>query len=286
MLPFKQVDVFSNCDYGGNPVAVVMDAEGLSDQQMQRFAAWTNLSESTFLLPPSRPEADYSLRIFTSSRELPFAGHPTLGSCHAWLEQGKKPKHEGYIVQECSQGLIRIEQKGNSLYFCAPPLVRYEPLGVKELDALVHALGISREDVIAHAWCCNGPNWRGLLLKSADAVLNANPDKNLLTDEDVGIIGPFTQSTQQGSHCGFEYNYEVRAFCALDSPFEDPATGSLNAALAQWLIANDFAPKEFSVRQGTVVGRSGHIKVYSESEDKIWVGGDCTTCIVGKAKFN
>src|SRR4051812_44468868 len=221
--PFQQVDVFTAEPYQGNPVAVVLDGRGLSTQAMQQFTIWTNLSEATFVLPPEHPDADYRLRIFTPSRELPFAGHPTLGSCHAWLGTGGRPKGE-HVVQECAAGLVRIRREGNRLAFAAPPRLRGEPLPEDELDLVVRGLRISRDDVVAHAWCDNGPPWRGVLLRSAQTVMALQPDRTLLAGSFVGAVGP----RAAGDECAFE----VRAFFpGSDALIEDPVTGSLNAAL-------------------------------------------------------
>lgn len=218
---FMQVDVFSEMPNGGNPLAVVIDAEGLDAAAMQRFANWTNLSETTFLLPPTQPEADYRVRIFTPTTELPFAGHPTLGSCHAWLEAGGRPKQAGVIVQECGLGLVPIRRDGSRLAFAAPPLRRTGPLDHARLAQLLNALGLSRGDVLDHQWLVNGPQWIGLYLRSAELVLDTKPSFEMLKGLDFGLVGPHPAE----SECAFE----VRGFAFLDGPVEDPVTGSHNA---------------------------------------------------------
>jgi PhzF family phenazine biosynthesis protein len=271
---FTQVDVFAETPLGGNPLAVVVDAEGLDDAAMQRFANWTNLSETTFLLPPAQPEADYRVRIFTSSIELPFAGHPTLGSCHAWLEAGGKPKQAGVIVQECGAGLIPIRRDGQRLAFAAPPLRKTGPLDDALLARLIEALAITREDVLGHQWLVNGPNWIGLYLRSAELVLAAKPNYELLKGVDFGLVGPHPP----GNECAFE----VRAFAYFDGHIEDPVTGSLNAGIAQWLIGKGLAPDHYIAAQGTALGRSGRIHMSKDAEGRIWIGGQSQTVISGQ----
>ncbi|TIC79874.1 PhzF family phenazine biosynthesis protein [Nocardioides sp. GY 10113] len=269
--PFRQVDVFSDAALGGNPVAVVHDAADLDDEQMQAFAAWTNLSETTFLLPPTVPEADYRLRIFTPGNELPFAGHPTLGSAHAWLEAGGRPAGAD-VVQECGAGLVRLRRHRGLLAFAAPPLVRSGPLEPALLDRIVAALGIGHDDVVASAWVDNGPGWTGIRLASADAVLALRPDFAALP-ADVGVVGPYPP----GSECAVE----VRAFCQPAMGLaEDPVTGSLNASLAQWL-AGDVLPSSYLAAQGTVLGRTGRVHVETDGDGVIWVGGATRTTIRG-----
>jgi PhzF family phenazine biosynthesis protein len=281
--PFKQVDVFTQTPYFGNPLAVVLDGEGLSAAQMQRFTEWTNLSECTFLLPPTHVEADYRVRIFCPGRELPFAGHPTLGSCHAWLEAGGMPKAE-WITQECAAGLVRIRRETGTqrLAFAAPPRLRSGPLDAAELERIAHGLGIGREAIVAHAWCDNGPNWRGIMLASAEEVLALSPDHALLGQLDLGIIGPHATLGQVGSHATSEApDFEVRAFFPGNSGLcEDPVTGSLNAAIAQWLIGDGLAPSKYVVSQGTALGRAGRVYVDRVGDDT-WIGGSTVTCVTG-----
>jgi PhzF family phenazine biosynthesis protein len=270
--PFQQVDVFTAAPYKGNPVAVVLDGQGLSTGAMQQFTTWTNLSEATFVLPAEHPEADYRLRIFTPSRELPFAGHPTLGSCHAWLRAGGRPKGRD-VVQECAAGLVRIRRDGDRLAFAAPPLLRGAPLADDELDFISRGLGISGDDVVAHAWCDNGPPWGSVMLRSAEAVMALRPDRALLAGHFVGAVAPHAP----GSDCAFE----VRAFFpGSDGLIEDPVTGSLNAAIGQWLIGAGLAPDRYVAAQGTAMGRAGRVHVERSGSD-IWVGGASVTCISG-----
>lgn len=273
--PFRQVDVFTAEPLLGNPVAVVEDASGLMTDQMHAFTGWTNLSEATFLLPPTDPAADYRVRIFCPGRELPFAGHPTLGTCHAWLESGGRPKSD-VIVQECGAGLVRIRRDGDVLAFAAPPLQRSGPLDEVDVERIAAGLGLTRSDIVDHRWCDNGPGWQAVLLESADQVLSIQPDPHLLADLDVGVIGP---------HSSGDIDYEVRAFFPGNSGLtEDPVTGSLNAALAQWLIGSGRAPESYVAAQGTAMGRAGRVHVMRESDD-IWVGGRCVTVIAGEVRI-
>lgn len=292
---FQQVDVFTAVPYLGNPVAVVLDGRGLTTGEMQAFTNWTNLSEATFVLPPDHPEADYKLRIFCPGRELPFAGHPTLGSCHAWLRAGGQPKGE-HVVQECGVGLVKIRRDGVAapgqaarLAFAAPPLRKGGPLADSDLDLIARGLGVARSDIVAHAWCDNGPNWRGVMLRDAAQVLALRPDASVLAGLDVGVVGPRGKvgvvgaqrpSTAAGSpdDCAFE----VRAFFPGNNGMaEDPVTGSLNAALAQWLIGAGLAPDAYVAAQGTALGRAGRVHVRREG-DAIWIGGASVTCIEGQ----
>lgn len=270
--PFRQVDVFTAEPLLGNPVAVVEDASGLTTEQMHAFTSWTNLSEATFLLPPTDNEADYHVRIFCPGRELPFAGHPTLGTCHAWLESGGQPRGD-VIVQECGAGLVRIRRDGDVLAFAAPPLQRSGPLDEGDVERIAAGLGLTRADIVDHQWCDNGPGWMAVLLESADQVLSIQPDPHLLAGLDVGVVGP---------HDSGDIDYEVRAFFPGNSGLtEDPVTGSLNAALAQWLIGAGRAPESYLAAQGTAMGRAGRVHVMREGDD-IWVGGRCVTVIAGE----
>jgi len=275
-VPFRQVDVFSSEPLLGNPVAVVQDARSLSTEQMHAFTEWTNLSEATFLLPAMDPNADYRVRIFCPGRELPFAGHPTLGTCHAWLEAGGVPggmTGGDVVVQECEVGLIRIRRDRDVLSFAAPALRRGGPLEESSVERIAAGLGIARADVVDHQWCDNGPGWQAVLLESAERVLALTPDPQLLAGLDVGVIGP---------HDSGEVDFEVRAFFPGNSGLtEDPVTGSLNAALAQWLIASGRAPDRYLAAQGTAMGRAGRIHVRNDGDD-IWIGGSCVTVISGK----
>lgn len=271
--PFQQVDVFTGTPYLGNPVAVVLDGAGLETAQMQRFTDWTNLSEATFVLPPTHPEADYRLRIFCPGQELPFAGHPTLGSCHAWLQAGGKPKGDE-VVQECGVGLVRIRRDGSRLAFAAPALQRGGPLDEDEAARIAQGLGIDRADIVAHAWCDNGPPWRGVMLRSAEQVLAIRPDSQILSGLFTGVVAP----RPAGDACAFE----VRAFFPGHGGIaEDPVTGSLNAALAQWLIGAGLAPERYVAAQGTALGRAGRVHVAREG-GTVWIGGESVTCIEGQ----
>jgi len=272
--PFQQIDVFTDRPYFGNPVAVVLDGRGLDTAQMHRFTDWTNLSEATFVLPPTNPQADYQLRIFCPGRELAFAGHPTLGSCHAWLAAGGQPKGE-FIVQECGVGLVRVRRDGLRLAFAAPPLRRNGALDDDEFDRILHGLNLQAADVLASAWCDNGPGWRGLLLRSVDQLMAIRPDAALLKGLDVGLAALHSP----GSEC----QIEVRAFFPGNggSLAEDPVTGSLNAALAQWLIGSGVLPPRYVAAQGTALGRSGRVFVQQQGPD-IWIGGHSVSCISGE----
>ena len=270
--PFAQVDVFTATPYLGNPLAVVLDGTGLSTAQMQAFTDWTNLSEATFILPPTHPQADYAVRIFCPGRELPFAGHPTLGSCHAWLQAGGVPKTQE-VVQECGVGLVKIQRNGGRLAFAAPPLRRGGPLDEADVQLIAKGLGISRAEILHHAWCNNGPQWRGVMLGSAEQVLALTPDPQVLQGLDVGVVG---------AHERGEAQFEVRAFFpGNNSLAEDPVTGSLNAALAQWLMGAGLAPEHYIASQGKALGRSGRVHLDRDASGQVWVGGDSVTCISG-----
>lgn len=274
---FAQVDVFAPAPLTGNPVAVVHNAVGLTDEQLAAFARWTNLSETTFLLPPTDPAADYRLRIFTPAAELPFAGHPTLGSAHAWLEAGGQPHRadEGVVVQECGLGLVELRRTGDGLAFRTPELLRSGPVEADTVAAAAAGLGLALSDVVDAAWVDNGPGWLGLRLDSAQQVLDLRPDFAALGRQglQVGVIGPHENNGPA--------DYEVRAFCPELAVPEDPVTGSLNAGLAIWLIRAGLAPESYTVRQGTVLGRSGDVRMSTDEAGHIWVGGACRTLIKG-----
>lgn len=280
---FKQIDVFTAEPLKGNPLAVVLDAGGLDTGAMQRFADWTNLSEATFLAAPIHHNADYSVRIFCPGRELPFAGHPTLGSCHAWLEAGGQPKSE-LIVQECGVGLVRIRRDGARLAFAAPPLKKSGPLPESDVELIARGLRIPRRDIVAHSWCDNGPNWRGVMLASAEEVLALKPDGSVLAGLDIGVVGPRGKVGVVGAqHASDATQFEVRAFFPGASGItEDPVTGSLNGALAQWLIGGGYAPPHYIAAQGTVLNRAGRVHVEQVGSD-IWIGGDSITVVEGTA---
>jgi PhzF family phenazine biosynthesis protein len=281
---FKQVDVFTAKPYYGNPLGVVLSGAGLSKEEMQHFTNWTNLSECTFLLPPTHAEADYQVRIFCPGRELPFAGHPTLGTCHAWLEAGGKPKAQ-HIVQECGVGLVKIKRDTASgrLAFAAPPLIKGGPMDEADVQMIARGLKIERSDIIAHAWCDNGPNWRGVMLRSAEHVLALKPDSAILAGLDIGVVGPRGKVGVVGAQTtDDETQFEVRAFFPGNNGLcEDPVTGSLNAAMAQWLIGAGLAPNRYVAAQGTAMARAGRVHVEQDGAD-IWIGGASVTCIDGK----
>jgi PhzF family phenazine biosynthesis protein len=268
---FSQVDVFGSGPCSGNPVAVVLDAEGLSGEEMQRFARWTNLSEATFVLPPTSTEADYRVRIFTPALELPFAGHPTLGTCHAWLEAGGGPRNPTEVVQECDAGLVRIRREEDRLAFAAPPLMRSGPASEDEVERAVAALGLDPSEVLAVEWVDNGPGWIAVLLGSAKRVLQLQPGS---IDLDLGVVG-FHPS-------GSEAAIEVRAFFPLNGDTaEDPVTGSLNASVAQWLLGSGRLTAPYIATQGTAIGRAGRVHVDQDEDGTVWVGGRCQTLIGG-----
>jgi PhzF family phenazine biosynthesis protein len=269
--PFAQIDVFTTTPYAGNPVAVVLDASGLGAEEMQRFARWTNLSETTFVLPPSAPDADYHVRIFTPVAELPFAGHPTLGTCYAWLGSGGTPRQADVIVQECGAGLVPIRRTPAGLAFAAPPLLRSGPVEESLVQDIAAALAIERGEIVDAAWADNGPGWVALMLESADAVLALRPS---FIDLDVGVVGPRPAGSAEA--------FEVRAFFPKDGVLvEDPVTGSLNASLAQWLLGTGRASAPYVARQGTALGRSGRVHISRDDDGAIWVGGGTVPCVAG-----
>ncbi len=280
---FRQVDVFTHRRYAGNPLAVVLDGEGLSSTRMQAFADWTNLSETVFLLPPESPDADYRVRIFSPGRELAFAGHPTLGACHAWLVSGGQPRSE-LIVQQCAAGLIPIRRAAGRLWFAAPPRLRSGPLAFGEVDQIARGLQLPVDDIVVHAWCDNGPRWRAVMLRSAELVLALTPDPACLAGLYLGVIGARDKvGVVALADGGADYDFAVRAFFTAGGTLrEDPVTGSLNAALAQWLIGEARAPTCYVARQGTALGRDGRVHIEQEDAETVWVGGDCTDCISGE----
>ncbi|MFJ9560638.1 PhzF family phenazine biosynthesis protein [Streptomyces fuscichromogenes] len=270
---FVQVDVFSTSPYRGNPVAVVLDGAGLTDEQMQLVARWTNLSETTFVLPPTVPAADYRLRILTPDGELPFAGHPTLGSACAWLDGGGVPRHADRIVQECGAGLVTVRRGDGVLSFAAPPLVRDGALDDGYLERIVAAFGIGRDRVLAHQWVDNGPGWAVLRLATAAEVLALEPDLSRIPDAMVGAIGAYPD--------GSPYDFEMRTFAPRCNVPEDPACGSMNAAVGQWLTGTGAAPAAYRVSQGARVGRAATIEVTADADGTVWVSGATTVCIRG-----
>lgn len=266
------MDVFSAEAYRGNPLAVVLDAAGLPAEVMQRFANWTNLSETTFLLPPTDPRADYRVRIFTGSEEFRFAGHPTLGSAHAWLEAGGIPRQDGMLVQECGAGLVRVRRDGGRLAFAAPPLTRSGPVAETDLARIAAGLRMPREALLDASWLVNGPDWIGVLLESAEQVLAIRPDYAAMAGLKVGVIGPHAARSEVG--------FEVRTFIPDNAAAEDPVTGSFNAGAAQWLIRSGRAPESYVAAQGTALGRAGRVHIDATGDD-IWVGGSSVSCIEG-----
>jgi PhzF family phenazine biosynthesis protein len=271
---FKQLDVFSEASLKGNPLAVVLGADGLGDERMAAFANWTNLSETTFVLAPQHPEADYRVRIFTTSTELPFAGHPTLGSCHAWLEAGGVPKGQE-IVQECGVGLVRVRRSEYGLAFLAPPLLKSGPLELEVRERVRKGLGLAAEAIVQAQWVDNGAGWLALMLKDRQQVLTLKPDYQQLQDLAVGVVAPWNPAVD-----GTDAQFEVRGFIAGDGMPEDPATGSLNAGLAQWMLGKQLAPSSYVVSQGVTMGRAGRIHV-EQIGDEVWIGGAVVTCING-----
>jgi PhzF family phenazine biosynthesis protein len=268
---FRQVDVFTATAYDGNPVAVVLGADGLGHGQMQQFARWMNLSETTFVLAPRADEADYRVAIFTPGTELPFAGHPTLGTCHAWLEAGGSPQRADVIVQECPAGLIPIRPSASGLAFAAPPLLRGGPVEEPLIAQIAGVLNVSRGDIVDAQWADNGPGWVAVLLASADAVLAVRPGQ---TGLNLGVAGPYPAGAPEA--------FEVRAFFDKDGAMaEDPVTGSLNASLAQWLLDSGRATAPYVASQGTVLGRRGRVHVSRDRDGQIWVGGGTVSCITG-----
>jgi PhzF family phenazine biosynthesis protein len=269
---FQQVDVFTDQPLKGNPLAVVVGADGLSDQTMASLAHWTNLSETTFLLKPTQPGADYRVRIFTPERELPFAGHPTLGTCHVWLSSGNAPKSDR-IVQECGAGLVKIRRDGSRLAFAAPPLRRGGDVDRGTLERIAAGLGIKPDAIKASQWADNGPGWVAVMLESRTQVLGLKPDYQALAEIKLGIVAPWSSAD------GSDANFEVRALIPSRST-EDPVTGSLNAGIAQWLIGKGLAPDSYIASQGTVLGRAGRVYVQREGDD-IWIGGGVAKCVDG-----
>jgi len=298
--PFQQVDVFTATPLRGNPLAVVLDGEGLSDAQMQAFAAWTQLSETTFVLPPT-PEghaggADYRVRIFTPGGELPFAGHPTLGTAHAWLTAGGQPQTDDQLVQECGVGLITLRQQDGRYAFAAPALRRAHP-DAATLAAVLGALGLAPEEVLAAQDLHNGPHWLGLLLPDVDTVLALQPDHAALKQLGIkvgvaarrasapGLIRRASREARAFVNHSDNTDLEVRGFAAPVGIAEDPVTGSLNASLAQWLIADGHMPTHYRARQGTALGRSGEVFVQRDAAGQVWIGGDVVGCVRGEVRL-
>jgi PhzF family phenazine biosynthesis protein len=269
--PFAQVDVFITEPGLGNPLAVVLDGAGLSTDAMQRFARWTNLSETTFVLPPTTPDADYRVRIFHPEAELPFAGHPTLGTCHAWLEAGGVPRDPAAIVQECGTGLVVVRREGEVLSFAAPPLLRSGPVDETGVVRIADGLGIPRGAILDATWADNGPGWAAVLLESADAVLAIRPG---IVPFDVGIVGPYPPGSPAA--------LELRAMWPQHgSTVEDPVTGSLNASVAEWLIATGRITAPYAASQGAAIGRAGWVLITQDADGTVWTGGRSATLVRG-----
>lgn len=267
--------MFTDRPFVGNPVAVVIGADDLDTPAMQRIACWTNLSETTFLLPPTDLGADYYVRIFTPGGELPFAGHPTLGSCHAWLAAGGKPRKPGLVVQQCGVGLVRVRCDGPRLEFAAPPLRRTGALEPDVLAKIAKALALLPSDIVHHQWVDNGPGWCAVMLRSARQVLSLKPDWASLDPLKLGVVGPHD--------AGHDAAFEVRAFIGRGG-YEDPVTGSLNASLAQWLIGAGLAKSSYVAAQGTALQRAGRVHLRKEGEE-VWVGGDVVDVIHGEVNL-
>jgi PhzF family phenazine biosynthesis protein len=275
LRPFRQVDVFTSTPYAGNPVAVVLDGTGLTTEEMQRFAHWTNLSETTFVLPPSTAEADYGVRIFTPVEELPFAGHPTLGTCHAWLSAAPARRGGEAVVQECGAGLVPVRETEAGLAFAAPPLLRSGQVEEELVQRIASLLGIERSAILDAEWVDNGPGWVAVLLEDAEAVLALRPG---FVDLDLGVVGPYPEGSPEA--------FEVRAFFPKDgATVEDPVTGSLNASLAEWLLRTGRASAPYVASQGTALGRAGRVHISRDADGTIWVGGGTVTCVTGEVEL-
>lgn len=274
-FPLAEVNVFSDAPFKGNPVAVIHDADGIPDEVMQAVATWLNVSVTAYLLTPTVDGADYRLRMFRPGGELPFAGYPTLGACHSWLEAGGSPRGDD-IVQECAEGLVHVRRTPSGLAFQAPKLARSGPLDDAALSAMVAGLGLSRDAVVDHQWCDNGPDWRVLLLEDATAVLAIEPDHQALAEMFIGVVAPRAEG---------EADFEVRGFVPAPSGLvEDPVTGSLHAGIAQWLMSSGRAPDHYVASQGSRVGHQGRVTIARHS-DGVWVAGACTTVVSGSIRL-
>ena len=276
---FKMVDVFGDGPFAGNPLGVIADATDLDTGEMHRIAHWLNLSETVFLLPPTDGQADYRVRIFTVDRELPFAGHPTLGSCHAWLEAGGAPKRDGIVVQECGAGLVTIRRDGDRLAFAAPPRTRSGPLSDAEMAEVLGVLRLTRDQVVDAAWVSNGPGWVAVLLDSAEKVLAVDPQRIHDRVIDVGVVGPHLP--------GGDADFEIRSFFSANQGMlvEDPVTGSLNASVAQWLFESGRAEGRYVAAQGTALGRRGRVFLSRDETGQVWVAGNSRTMMSGAGLF-
>lgn len=312
---FQQVDVFTDTAYLGNPLAVVLDAEGLSEAQMHAFACWTQLSETTFMLPPT-PEgaaggANYRVRIFTPGGELPFAGHPTLGTAHAWRQAGGQPRQAGVMVQECGVGLVQLRQTDDRWAFAAPPLQRTD-ISAEELAPCLTALGLQASDIKAAQHLNNGPHFLGLLINDIDQLLSLDPDHHALkrlgfmvgvaarrqdsvpdtspplirrANREARAFAASSNHTLDDANAADPSELEVRAFTSALDVVEDPVTGSLNASLAQWLMSEKLMPQKYIARQGTVLGRAGMVYLSQDETGQVWVGGDVVDCIQGHVRI-
>lgn len=267
--------MFGAAPFSGNPLPVVHDANDLSTEQMQHITRWMNHSETTFLVVPKDSSADYGVRIFTLEREMPFAGHPTLGSCHAWLAAGGEPKNETAVIQECAAGLIPVQKNDGDLAFAAPPLIRSGPIDPDKLDEITRALCIPPDAVIDSAWADNGPGWAVVLLDSAQAVIDIEPVRQHSSRLDIGVIGAYPENSTSA--------FELRALFTDQhgNVREDPVTGSLNASAAQWLFATGRATENFVASQGTRLGRAGRIEIRRDAANQVWVGGNTMTITDG-----
>ncbi len=270
------VDVFGARAMAGNPLGVVHAADGMSAEAMLRLTRWIGFSECTFLLPPTHPDADYRVRIFYPAGELPFAGHPTLGTAHAWLRAGGQPKRAGVVVQECGVGLVEVRIEGELLAFKAPPLVRGGPLSPEERAEVARLTGVDGATIVDAVHANNGPGWKLLRLRSAADVLAAQPVARAPMGTDVGLVGP---------HEGDYPAWEVRAFFAnANSELkEDPVTGSLNAATAQYLFGSGLAQGRYVARQGQQIGADGRVQCRIEQDGAVWIGGRVDTIAAGAA---
>ncbi|MES2042518.1 MAG: PhzF family phenazine biosynthesis protein [Pseudomonadota bacterium] len=273
--PFQMIDVFGEGAFAGNPLAVITTPHDLDLETMQRITRWLNLSETTFLLPPTDPAADYRVRIFTLDRELPFAGHPTLGTCHAWLAAGGVPRDGNMVVQQCGAGLVRVRRDGESLAFAAPPMIRSGPIDDEKRGEIAAILGIAVSDIVDAAWVDNGPGWVAVLLGSAEAVLAVEAARHHPARVEIGVVGFYAEGSAEA--------YEIRSLFSdsFGALIEDPVTGSLNASVAQWLLGTDRVAAPYTAAQGTRLGRRGRIHVDRDAEDQVWIGGNTATMFSG-----
>jgi PhzF family phenazine biosynthesis protein len=282
---FHLVDVFADTPFTGNPLAVVDQADGLSTDAMLKITRWLGFSETTFLLPPDNAAADYKVRIFTPAGELPFAGHPTLGTAHSWLKAGGTPKTAGRIMQQCGIGLVKVKQEGDRLAFAAPPTIRSGPLDDTLIDEICDVLNIERAAIIDHQWLDNGPGWMGIMLRDAEAVRAVKPNGTWRRRVDIGIIGKvgIIGAEQDAA----DTQWELRAIFSnhIGSLIEDPVTGSLNASTAQWLYASGRQTGPYVAAQGSCIGRAGRVHISQDADGSVWVGGRCHSLFTGETGF-